>query len=354
MRKGFLHVVEALIVILLVFVVLSQFYSIPRSTYPWAETKLRIMAQDLVYVLDEKLTNDDDWFDPVAVAAAVSGSVPETMGFSLKTTQAVKPVMTVGVVVSNAVEYNEIVNNVLMNTTINGVVRGFHTDMLYHNDFHTFPGDYDVLLFYGDPGITTAQEDYLQEHLRGGNGVVQYDGLTQTQVDEPWHQALFDLEWSTSTRPGDTDAEFQISTPPERSYDVMKLYNTVNGYTDFVNYGTENVYPVGVNAESRIVLRQRSSYTGGSHAGRSVPIAVINWDVHGNGRTAWMSDGSLFSASNRNEDTLRSLVMWTASKTHYTVKDDIMVQSASASFRKIFTTDMYEPVNIELTLGYHF
>jgi hypothetical protein len=356
MKKGFLHVVEALIVILLVFVVLSQFYSIPRSQHVWSEPKLRIMAQDLIYVLEEKLVNDEDWFDPVAVETAITGSIPETMGYTIKSKHDVKPAMAVGCICDNITNFNTINDDILQNVTINGFERGFTVVRLFSASFDVLsePGDYDVLVIFGGMEMTAPQLEYLQEHLRAGGGVVQYAALTESSVEEVWHTELFNLSWTDSTRPGDSNAEMQISTPPDRAYEPIEIYSTINGDMAFVNFGTESVYPAGLNQESRIVLRQTNSYITGTLEGRSVPLAVINWGVHGNGRTAWMSDGILTAIDNRNQDMLRSLVMWCAAGKEHTVTEDVMIQSSSAKFRKIFNSDMYEAVSIEMSIGYYF
>ena len=60
MKKGFLHMAEVIIVSVLVFTILSQFYNIPKSNIEWSNTKLGVTAHDLIYVMEEKGV---DWFD---------------------------------------------------------------------------------------------------------------------------------------------------------------------------------------------------------------------------------------------------------------------------------------------------
>lgn len=351
MRKGFLHVVESLIVIMLVFVVLSQFYSIPRPQHAWSENKLRIMAQDMLYVLDEMQV---DWLDASDIENTLSGIAP-AIGYSVRTKQSVLPVMKIGCVCEIFADYQTISNSVLTDFTLNGIYRDFQVDQVYPLDFDLdgpHLSNYDVLLFRDFPALSAADAQNLSEYLRGGNGVVEYASLTQAQAGEAWHRQVFGLQWSQSTRPPDTNAEFQIAFPPSKLYDIKKLYEAINGGTSFSNFGTETVFPAPPNEESRILLKQTRIYTGPPNDGRSVPLAVINWNVYGNGRSAWMSNGTLTDAMNR--DILKALVIWTAADKEYEVRQDVMLQSAKASFRKVLNTDMYELMWVELTVGYQF
>ena len=353
MRKGILHIVESLIVILLVFVILSQFYSIPRPQHAWSESKLRIMAQDLLYVLEE---SGVDWYSASDIENKLSG-IPPTIGYSVVTKSQIPPVINVSCVCDGA-EYVEI-NNALQDISINNRIRIFNVDQTNPLDFDLdgpHLGEYDVILFYDFPSINAAEEQNLTEYLKQGKGIVEYSALTQAQVNQAWHQGIFGFEWTTSTRPGSADAVFQTAAPPSRIYDIKKLYSVINGATYLNNFGTETVYPTAPNEESRIILKQNNTYTSGPQSGHSIPLAIINWNVYGNGRTAWMSDGPL--ADNMNSDLLRTLVIWASAEKEHVVRDELMFQSSKATFRKIVDgpppNPMFEPLLIELTVGYQF
>ena len=64
-----------------------------------------------------------------------------------------------------------------------------------------------------------------------------------------------------------------------------------------------------------------------------------------------MSNATL---SGENAQLLKSLILWAVSGKEFKVIEGTMVESAKASMRKIYSDDMYEPVRIELTIGYHF
>ncbi len=357
MRKGFFHVVEALIVIMLVFLVLSQFYSIPRPTHYWSETKLRLMAQDLLDTMEEKGV---DWFDFVEVNRTISEALPPTMGFALETTQSVRPETKVLCVCpATKAAYLESIFTTMPN--FNGVTRTFTftSTTLEGMDF-TIGGPHlsnDVILFWGYPGITSGSPEAqsLNEYLSMGNGIIEYANLSEAQAGETWHQETFNLRWadSLSVRPDYGYADFNLIRPDEKSYGPIKLYNYFNGDDNFLSFGYEKVYPAD-ERENKIVLRLGMMYSGGSDAGRSIPLATVNWGVGGKGRTAWMSNGTLPGTDNMNADLLKSLVIWAAAEKPYVVKGDVMAENSKSSLRKVLNQDMYEPMRIDLMLGYHF
>ncbi|MCK4714610.1 MAG: hypothetical protein KAT35_03475, partial [Candidatus Aenigmarchaeota archaeon] len=122
---------------------------------------------------------------------------------------------------------------------------------------------------------------------------------------------------------------------------------STSGFTGFNDFGDESVYPAD-ESESRIIAELDDTYAGTE---KHVPLAVINWAVNGKGRSAWMSNATL---SDENAQLLKSLILWAASGKEFKVIEGTMVESAKASIRKVYGSDMYEPVKIELTIGYHF
>jgi len=353
MRKGFLHIVEALIVIMLVFMVLSNFYTIPRPEESWTTAKLTAMSQDLLYSMDE---NGVNWTDFNDVNSTLYSILPPTAGYAVNLHLDVRPVTKILCVGSDAnctylktlIMGNSItLNNIDRKFTITNVtpaVMDFSLDSSYM--------DNDVILFWGFPSITPEEASNLSQYLSEGNGVVEYAGLNKTEVETRWHGDIFNLTYvSDSTRPPSINAEFQELQPTDHAYNVMKIYNATGANMLFKNFGSERIYPSS-NMESRILVKQNGSYTGGIYDGMSVPLTVVNWAVRGKGRTAWMSNGTMTDQKNR--DLLRALVMWAGGGKDYVLITSAMTQSVRSSFRKILNTDMYEPMRVDLQLGYHF
>ena len=68
MKKGFLHIVEIIIVSLLMFLVISQFSFIPRVQSDWSQSKLYLMGSDLIAMLD---INETNWLDEEEVKTKI-------------------------------------------------------------------------------------------------------------------------------------------------------------------------------------------------------------------------------------------------------------------------------------------
>jgi hypothetical protein len=366
MKKGFFHVVEVVIVAMLVFVILTQFYAIPRAQHSWDTAKLTVMSQDFLYALEELGV---DWLDEAAVIDIMDKSVPGTVAYALSVRPTVRPHIKVGCV-CDMDNYTFLQTWVLNNFTLNGIERGFSIDWINPSliDFDLDGPDMqnDVLLFWEEPdsvllNIGTAEAQNLSEYLKKGNGLVEFSILTQSHVNKGWHNDTFNLVWvdpSDSTRPATSGPDFPYFDPSEDGHVVEKIFmNVFPGMGGFVNFDNlvaqESVYPADGN-EKRILVTQRNPYEGGTYDGKNVPLSLIDWGVQGYGRSAWMTWGDLTGANTQNRQLLKTLVIWAASGKDTVVIESEMKKSVRASMRKILNSDMYEPMRVELRLGYHF
>jgi hypothetical protein len=366
MKKGFLHVVEVIIVALLIFVILAQFYSIPSADYSWERSKLIAMSQDLLYTMDEL---DVDWLNASEVADMIKGMIPGTVAYSLKLDMEVNPDMKVGCVCTPD-DYATLQAWVLTDFTLNGIERGFSIALIepgtLNFDIDGPHLDNDVLIFWGVPTEVDSAEkaQNLSTYLSMGNGIVEYANLTEADVADTWHNGTFSLVWvseSESEKPGSAGPEFPYFDPSEAGYMVQKIFMNLppalSGFTNFDNLpSNENVYPAD-GREKRILVSLRDQYSGGAYNGKSVPLSVLNWGVMGRGRTAWMTGADLEDMNGYNRRLLKSLVSWAASGKGHVLIESLMKSSVTASMRKVFNEApgaMYEPVRIDLTLGYHY
>ncbi|MCD6496337.1 MAG: hypothetical protein J7K54_03640 [Candidatus Aenigmarchaeota archaeon] len=350
MRKGFLHVAEAIIVSLLVFGVLAQFYSIPKSSHQWSKTKLSLMSQDLLYTLDGMGT---DWFSNAQVRSRIESAIPKTMGYALSTKQLVRPVTNV-LCVGSAADCAYLKTSVLINFTgLNGVDRGFNIRTVSPSSMD-FSAGYltdDVMVFMGAPPVDTpADEDALNEYLKEGNGVVEFTNLTQSYLAaNAWQQDIFNVKWQGLPGGSGPDTVFTEFAPYERQHDILKIFNITQStdavFSDFI---AEAVYPADDNT-GKIVIRNEQDYSDG----KPFPLVIVDWSVAGKGRTVWMANTTL-TGSQLKRDLFRSLVVWAAGEKDYTIIPGSFTESSTASMTKIYASDIYEPVRISLTLGYHF
>lgn len=99
MRKGFLHVVEIIIVGLMAFLVLAQFSYVPKQAADWDGMKLSTQANDVLFSLDRKGV---DWFNSTEVDKAMSSFLSNNTIYSLNIRNVMKPQISVGCICSAA------------------------------------------------------------------------------------------------------------------------------------------------------------------------------------------------------------------------------------------------------------
>lgn len=225
-KKGFLHVTEAIIVILLVFVIMFQFSTIPRIRSEWDRPKLEVIAYDLLYSLEGL---GIDWFDTNATRDDISAELPPSIGFTVATQQEVMPVTRVGCV-CDPVNFSILRNEILPDFQLNGHDRDFVFQRIDHDDLKFSLGN-DVILFWGYPdhmddstAAAARDRDLILRYLETGRGVVEFSDLTESQVVEQWHEDVFGLQWTYSDYDESSLARFPHFAPGRYGYQVQKLF----------------------------------------------------------------------------------------------------------------------------------
>ncbi len=226
MLKGFLHVSEIIIVIMLVFVMLYQFTSIPEMKTAWGMSKLTLMSHDILYSMERSGIN---WFDAAEAKANLSAALPTTTGFALRTRQDVRPEIKAGCV-CNQSHFDILQQEMLTDFDLNGLRRSFKLERI-DPDSIKFSVDNDVIIFWDFPD--NIKDDFdedknLRRYLASGHGVVLFSSLTENDVkNNKWHQDVFNLEWvdpADSSYLKTKDARFPLLTPPQNGYQVRKLF----------------------------------------------------------------------------------------------------------------------------------
>jgi hypothetical protein len=78
---------------------------------------------------------------------------------------------------------------------------------------------------------------------------------------------------------------------------------------------------------------------------------VVNSNiVDDNGRTAWLAYSDP-SASQDAGNMLRTLVVWAAGDEYYVIKNEVRNVPVVNSLYKTYDQDMYQPVEVVLTMG---
>ncbi|MBN2331442.1 MAG: LamG domain-containing protein [Candidatus Aenigmarchaeota archaeon] len=224
MLKGFLHISETIIMILLIFVMLFQFMTIPKIRMEWERPKLTLMSQDFIHAMD---MSGIAWLDASDVQARFSQALPSTMGYILTTTQEVRPLMKVGCV-CNDTEFSIVSQEVLADFDLNGPRRRFSLERIDPSNLQ-FSTDNDVIIFWGYPGIADLSIDdtNMRRYLSLGKGIVEFSDLDESKAGMQWHRDVFNLLWV------DPSESFYVSSPnarltsinaPNMGYKVHKLF----------------------------------------------------------------------------------------------------------------------------------
>lgn len=224
MLKGFLHISEIIIMIMLIFVMLFQFSTIPKMRMQWERPKLTLMSQDFINVMDR---SGIDWLDADDVATRFSDALPATMGYTLTTKQDVRPVIKVGCV-CNLVEFNIVEQEILSDFDLNGLRRRFVLERINPANLK-FATDTDVIIYWGSPDIADLSQDdtNMRRFLAMGNGIVEFSDLDEPNASKQWHKDVFNLLWvnpSESSYVFTPSARFSITAAPKMSYMVQKLF----------------------------------------------------------------------------------------------------------------------------------
>jgi len=217
--RGFLHISEAIIVIMLVFVMIFQFASIPGMRINWEKSKLVLMSHDILYSLDR---SGVDWFNSTEIGTKVGGLLPSTIGFSLSTRQDIRPVMRVGCV-CDPQNFSILQEEILTDFELNGLRRSFIFERVDPATMK-FSAENDVIVFWGYRDIGSADLRSLKSFLQKGGGVVEFSSLQQYQADQQWHKDIYNLIWVDSTYLKTAYANFYPLVPADPGYKVKKFF----------------------------------------------------------------------------------------------------------------------------------
>ncbi len=350
MKKGFMHIIEIVLVTLLLFFIFSQFIYIPRTTSNWSETKLRLTANDILSVLE---SSDVDWFDANKVKEAIAdlqnkNIVPGNIIYSITLDNVVKPEIKVACVMCSDDEI-ELITEALSDFAWNGVNVHFIIQKEDSLDKAFYPY-YDVVVIMSQEDLTTSNTDAMQNFLDLDKGIVEVFDVSSYDNNQ---RAFFGINDSSTNANNLNDIKFspEVKRAGSQIYDIYKLFTNMKEGGEFPSdyvfppsgflETTENTTWI-VN-KSELVLFQE---------GTGVAACVARYYVmNGVGRTAWLSRGDL---NMRNQQVfLKSLVTWAAGNV-YKVIESRIASPVSSSIYKTLNDNAFQGIKITLTLGYPF
>ncbi len=350
--KGFMHMVEIIIVVLAMFVVVVQLVNTPGIDTDWSRVSLSMRANDILNAMEAAGV---DWFNGTHVSAAIKSALnASNMVYSVKLRNVIKPGMKVGCICFNSGEFNEVKDALETDLSINGQKPDFRVENITTDDM---PFGYDAIVVM-DRNISYTN---AFKYLANGGGLVEVRDLS-LQLAGPGenfgdtgfvHQKLFGMAFSNQMpNPSTAEISFnaQAGYPNTTYYNVYNyFYSIPNGtgmkinkthlFTNFLDSG-EKIQIILPSAKA--LLNQTSS---------GAPALIVNQAVASNkGRTAWLSGGAGLTGDDMSV-LLKSLVIWASGEEYEVVPGFTMVSPMRASSFKVYNVEMMQPVEIELTVG---
>jgi hypothetical protein len=188
--KGFMHIVEIILVVLMMFFIFTQFSSIPGVSTDWSGVKLKVMGTDVLSSLELR---GADWFNESELRDAFSSMLPVNIIYDLRLENVIKPRIRIGCLCSED-EFNELVSilspgwfvingeNVTFEVTSVGDVGGI------------FSMDFDVSVFFSYEDLE-PHETPVRNFLSHDKGIVEiFDPENMDSVQND----IFGLRFSTS------------------------------------------------------------------------------------------------------------------------------------------------------------
>ena len=216
--KGFMHIVEILMVVVLLFLVFSQFAAIPGISGDWSETKLSLMAHDILTTFEKK---DVSWFNQSSLAKEFNGTLPANVIYSVTLQNVLKPKIKIGCLCTDS-EYAAVKNILTPDSfVINGMNTSFEV-VRVDGVNELFSLDFDVALVYGH------HQDY--EGLAGNpmplRRFLDYDKGVVEIIDRPKIDALQQNYFGLNTSSTMSDSSgIMFSLPSEiNGRDTNKIY----------------------------------------------------------------------------------------------------------------------------------
>ena len=255
MRKGFLHIIEIVVISLVMFLIVMQFTSVPGIPQNFDREKLVLTGNDVLFTLEQKGIN---WLDKNEVKREIDTLLNKTsMVYSLTLKNAIKSPVLVGCICSNS-EYS-FLQSLLTTFTLNNQTINFSVFQLkaptpgpiaFTQVDATLPLIYDVIVAFdydlaGDVG--GGPYDYtnaLYSYLKGGKGIVQVRDLDQAKLNlseqkGKIQQYFFGVVYDQFTAPLSTSLSF-TQTPITPFWPVQKYFHSFPFYREDFEDGVAN------------------------------------------------------------------------------------------------------------------
>jgi len=210
--KGFMHIVEILLVVILIFFAFMQFTKIPSVGEDWSKIKLSVTGNDMLKALEKKNVN---WFDETLITEKFDKVFGENIIYSVTLKNVIKPKIKIGCLCSD--EEYAIVESILSEKSfpMNGVNITFEM-IKVSNAEELFSLDFDVALIYGQKNIN---KEALKRFLWYDKGVMEISDL---KIADDSHKTIFGVDTkgslSSSSKIIFSDASKELGNQAEKIY----------------------------------------------------------------------------------------------------------------------------------------
>ncbi len=212
--KGFIHVVEIVVTMMLIFVALSQFSNFYVKDMAWSTNYLYLIGKDLLYTL-----GDMDFYNSTTVQERLSILKSRNIEYELKLSNAMKRNVVVGCDCTDQ-ETNAIIGNLSSFSANN---REITFSVFKMTDVDNW-NDLDVIIYPQVKNLDSSKAA-LMDFLDAGKGVIEI-GAASAHTTEYVQKTVFNLKSRTdSILQGDINITFNKTSVNKPSYLIVKYFN---------------------------------------------------------------------------------------------------------------------------------
>ena len=335
--KGFLHLVEIVMIIMLLFVVLIQLVYVPISKGDWASVKLELQANDAINILEEEGIN---WFNGTKVDEKLSEILGKNVLYKVDILNVPKSSIVVGCICNQSELATA--GDMLSGTVLNGRDISFSIKAIDPTDV-TFPRDTNVIVEWGRN--LSAYYDQLGYYLEDGGSIIDIKTPSQSDVGSIYND-YFGIDWNASLSYSSSELEFTALGPESSAYPIYRYFyytpNSSGGYFEdphsfSYSLGNSRMYPIAGRGVVTVLEQPGTGRTG----------CIVNPSTMSNGKAAWIIGGD--DSLEERKTLLKDVVIWSAGLSENVVNARVVYSPVKASLYKVLYADFFEPYEVVLT-----
>lgn len=369
-QKGFVHIVEVVIVSLLTVVAVPFLLSPLKNQAGWDEARLSLTAKDILSSMDNISDGQESYLQNIMVknSTELTSRMKEifgpgkNVGFSLTTRGALRNEIRVGYncTACDVAEVGGTLGTLLTPVEVNGRNITFAPFLFNFTNYQGY--DIDVIIIFNNPSEAEPFKDTIKSHLAEGRGVVQFANLTLSDFPSTLQSEVFGMTSSGCAPSGVLPNQTFVNpdNPLLPNYDMQKIYYGVSnqdrdpsaippGHRFNRTPGTEWIEGSCVDVLNGEAQRVVTREDGGTR-----PSVIVN--TSSPGRAVWM-DYFEYSTQEQEDqrNLLRTAVIWAAQRDWLNIQKTV---SGKETERAIYPVsqgeEFFEPYTVELTMWYVF